>query len=225
MPAYGSTVHPCAGREHGGVLPHVGHMSGSPLRGQGTLFDQQVAQGLQRFTPARAGNTTTRNYSHCRRTVHPCAGREHVTKVSDTSQQYGSPLRGQGTLSKRRPTFVRHRFTPARAGNTLTVSAAITAGTVHPCAGREHASVKSPSCSSTGSPLRGQGTRWGTTPATPTEPVHPCAGREHQLLLGSSRAGSGSPLRGQGTHRKHQVAWSLTRFTPARAGNTLVRTN
>ena len=92
-------------------------------------------------------------------------------------------------------------------------------GSVHPCAGREHACVRSDVEGQSGSPLRGQGTplmcvvrhppprftpaRAGNTPGRKTPPecetVHPCAGREHAREVGPDGKWLGSPLRGQGT--------------------------
>ena len=115
--------------------------------------------------------------------------------------------------------------------------------TVHPCAGREHPSVNSRRQGYSGSPLRGQGTlgqpplfqlttrftpaRAGNTPPIGNgccaPPVHPCAGREHVCRCGIRSPWGGSPLRGQGTPQDHATSQEPSRFTPARAGNTVRR--
>ena len=153
---------------------------------------------------------------------------------------HGSPLRGQGTPLGSRAPYSFGRFTPARAGNTGASPRRPSPPPVHPCAGREHVSVSTPVPSSSGSPLRGQGTptarpyhrahqrftpaRAGNTFATnsssPSKPVHPCAGREHTMPGRTCRIWIGSPLRGQGTRGLRARRIALQRFTPARAGNT-----
>ena len=240
-----TTVHPCAGREHRGNGEQRGSPDGSPLRGQGTLAHRPVDRRHLRFTPARAGNTLAYPRRCRARPVHPCAGREHGTQYDLLTTRYGSPLRGQGTPPALGEAARLTRFTPARAGNTIAYIAATVRSSVHPCAGREHSFSRSGWICVVGSPLRGQGTqrlagkrrlrerftpaRAGNTPdallSTTIMAVHPCAGREH--LVEALRAGrlGGSPLRGQGTLRIRQARRSRLRFTPARAGNTLVRTN
>ena len=256
-----SSVHPCAGREH--VLPfYVGAgnrgsplrgqgtpsgatveatFAGSPLRGQGTRPRSYPPRPHRRFTPARAGNTRRIQVSGVNTAVHPCAGREHLLATIVGSRFIGSPLRGQGTPWPARRHSAIRRFTPARAGNTSMTTAGWTGTSVHPCAGREHWRRTVRLSSSSGSPLRGQGTRVrggraflrgrftparaGNTRRTAgsccSPPVHPCAGREHPSCQTPEVAAPGSPLRGQGTHPGAGRRIARDRFTPARAGNTL----
>ena len=92
-------VHPCAGREHfSDEQTSVGHY-GSPLRGQGTLRVGDFKRVNRRFTPARAGNTHDQADPRHTRSVHPCAGREHLAILGERPSVDGSPLRGQGTPS------------------------------------------------------------------------------------------------------------------------------
>ena len=197
-------------------------------------------EGARRFTPARAGNTPGRPRLRNPLAVHPCAGREHTARAAGKGEKTGSPLRGQGTRAVLRRRVVPARFTPARAGNTITFGARGYAVTVHPCAGREHWKRRRPTPRSSGSPLRGQGThpqperrrpagrftpaRAGNTgadsPGGGHRTVHPCAGREHPEWGGPVRVRGGSPLRGQGTRISGTPPPLVRRFTPARAGNT-----
>ena len=193
------SVHPCAGRERQRRLTMNPQLRGSPLRGQGTrdlVLQNPIAD---RFTPARAGNTSEQQKSPGERPVHPCAGREHWSPSPWNPTPIGSPLRGQGTPRNLAPGGLIPRFTPARAGNTISTRWKTTFSTVHPCAGREHRGVYPVVVNYDGSPLRGQGTRLdagrpldhrrftparaGNTVAASAHrwpgPVHPCAGREH----------------------------------------------
>ena len=119
LPYCPPSVHPCAGREHRDLIVSVFVDVGSPLRGQGTRPVRAGALYAARFTPARAGNTTRRFAPQRPPTVHPCAGREHLDLVSGVVEATGSPLRGQGTRELLPKELPLHRFTPARAGNTL----------------------------------------------------------------------------------------------------------
>ena len=152
--------------------------------------------------------------AHFRPAVHPCAGREHSGHVPACH----SPAPGRFTPARAGNTdsmtlnghcLPPHRFTPARAGNTLGALLAFfdRGRTVHPCAGREHTSSEKPHDRTT------------TT-------VHPCAGREHHAGNGIClRRQNGSPLARAG----NTVSWlglnlgRRGRFTPARAGNTRPR--
>ena len=134
-------VHPCAGREHHDPDGIACHLTGSPLRGQGTPWGQSAAGGVGRFTPARAGNTQEKPNDRTTTTVHPCAGREHQPVTALFTPANGSPLRGQGTRAGGPELGRRGRFTPARAGNTRPRGYSAVHDTVHPCAGREHMTV------------------------------------------------------------------------------------
>ena len=130
----------------------------SPLRGQGTLAPSSVPLRLCRFTPARAGNTSSLSDPRSPQSVHPCAGREHSPAMQGTDIYDGSPLRGQGTPRGMAFPMAPERFTPARAGNTMSVDPEPRKGSVHPCAGREHLYRVNVRMLDHGSPLRGQGT-------------------------------------------------------------------
>ena len=173
--------------------------NGSPLRGQGTPTGGTGAQNNPRFTPARAGNTTRLTSSTGRPAVHPCAGREHWLKFQTWLNETGSPLRGQGTPHSASCRRDRHRFTPARAGNTPIRTAAPHRLTVHPCAGREHGIARVSVHKTRGSPLRGQGTL--LIVFAPLAFARFTPARAGNTIHGAGRvaAGHGSPLRGQGT--------------------------
>ena len=153
-----SPVHPCAGREHLGIVGSANfYLRFTPARAGNTQLGLLLGF-VGSVHPARAGNTSQRLTIHASTTVHPCAGREHPRYVFDSFRWYGSPLRGQGTLE----TILRRarelRFTPARAGNTLVTCPSVPMVSVHPCAGREHRNNRRNTMNANGSPLRGQGT-------------------------------------------------------------------
>ena len=78
--------------------------------------------------------------------------------MRDDANPNGSPLRGQGTRGGAEDRILQRRFTPARAGNTVSPDLFAVLATVHPCAGREHSRWCSLLITTFGSPLRGQGT-------------------------------------------------------------------
>ena len=93
-------VHPRAGGEHRDM-------------------PQSVPRILERFIPARAGNTCRTSGALWRHSVHPRAGGEHTSSRRIPATVNGSSPRGRGTLSPEGQDLVDARFIPARAGNTL----------------------------------------------------------------------------------------------------------
>ena len=72
--------------------------TGSSPRGRGTPVVQHAVDGIIRFIPARAGNTSSRHRSATGKSVHPRAGGEHNGYQTPSKVAYGSSPRGRGTL-------------------------------------------------------------------------------------------------------------------------------
>ena len=134
-----SPVHPRAGGEHSYRRTGVIWSFGSSPRGRGT-----------RWAAAQKKESST---------VHPRAGGEHARRARAMSRAIGSSPRGRGTpraVVRPRP---RHRFIPARAGNTDCHDARSRHRPVHPRAGGEHTRRSAMSAGVDGSSPRGRGTR------------------------------------------------------------------
>ena len=197
-------------------------------------------RAVRRFIPARAGNTARALRRACSRPVHPRAGGEHAVSNFSASRIPGSSPRGRGTRAGPARRDARHRFIPARAGNTCGPSRRSGTPAVHPRAGGEHQWPEAGDSRWTGSSPRGRGTpqvtperclerrfipaRAGNTcprSATSTSgPVHPRAGGEHHAAADARILVSGSSPRGRGTQKRGRAFYARVRFIPARAGNT-----
>ena len=114
-----SAVHPRSRGEHAArVARKLGGGGSSPLA-RGTLKHLTRANTIERFIPARAGNTNRCSRASADPSVHPRSRGEHSMRSWWMSCSCG--------------------FIPARAGNTSTASAASNASTVHPRSRGEHA--------------------------------------------------------------------------------------
>ncbi len=143
----------------------------------------------------------------------------------------------------RQPGAVRpqeHRFSPAHAGNTWSLSVQPNEGTVQPRACGEHTTSADHMCGPAGSAPRMRGTRCGRrvdfrrrrfSPAhagnthfarsnTHFTAVQPRACGEHPSGAGSIRYDDGSAPRMRGTQLGERGALGDRRFIPAHAGNT-----
>ena len=175
-------VHPRAGGEHSHMATRNRRAGGSSPRGRGTLKCSLRRVRVERFIPARAGNTKPLPFKTFAATVHPRAGGEHLIASDPTSSQLGSSPRGRGTPYRSDWTATHDRFIPARAGNTHVWVNALRPLSVHPRAGGEHLSGRrGPIPGSTPSrfiPARAGNTHWSRTRRL-CGPVHPRAGGEH----------------------------------------------
>ena len=160
-----SAVHPRAGGEHVGALLRLRRIAGSSPRGRGTRQGDGARVALLRFIPARAGNTAAVRLYILSLSVHPRAGGEHQVQEYRKAAANGSSPRGRGTRGARRGARPRHRFIPARAGNTVAYVSSGDGPSVHPRAGGEHANRNSFHFPFHGSSPRGRG-----TPSRPAEP-------------------------------------------------------
>ena len=156
--------------------------------------------------------------------VHPRSRGEHISGHSRPSASAGSSPLARGTLPAGSAHPRRHRFIPARAGNTSSASTPATRRPVHPRSRGEHAYPSGVRGTFAGSSPLARGTRAarrlgmtrlrfiparaGNTHAarspSQTSPVHPRSRGEH--VAGEERRGL-------------QI-----RFIPARAGNTCTAT-
>ena len=193
-----------------------------------------------RFIPARAGNTTYATRLAALRPVHPRAGGEHHPYPRRRRARTGSSPRGRGTRVRASLRLRGPRFIPARAGNTALALAGAGSGPVHPRAGGEHRFGSVAGTCYGGSSPRGRGTRRRHAPAGGEDrfiparagntdswrilqrarSVHPRAGGEHGESAEAVLAEYGSSPRGRGTPRSASASNPLSRFIPARAGNT-----
>ena len=132
-------VHPRAGGEHVSISVRCVSACGSSPRGRGTREIAERLRALDRFIPARAGNTRSNAACSTTLSVHPRAGGEHGSLSGCPGSAVGSSPRGRGTRPQ---------------------SASIRSdATVHPRAGGEHPTSTSKRCWKTGSSPRGRGTR------------------------------------------------------------------
>ena len=215
-------------------------MCGSSPRGRGTRRTLSYPVDCARFIPARAGNTTPKGRRRSFTPVHPRAGGEHEDGASKRISQCGSSPRGRGTPDLSLSGIFPFRFIPARAGNTRSCRVSAPPGAVHPRAGGEHCWCVCVFLLFPGSSPRGRGTlrrrtatlaigrfipaRAGNTRRSPalayTLAVHPRAGGEHERKLREYSRIYGSSPRGRGTHGGRPGPSAVSRFIPARAGNT-----
>ena len=173
------------------------------------------------------------------RPVHPRAcGEQNFAIVVGLTTSGSSPrVRGTGAGVTDDP--VCGRFIPARAGNSASSFASLTASSVHPRACGEQLGPTLADNKSLGSSPRVRGTgryttgsrsicrfipaRAGNRMAKPSEttgsPVHPRACGEQTRFTGPSCHLIGSSPRVRGTASVPLVDDALNRFIPARAGN------
>ena len=213
---------------------------GSPPHGRGTPHRSTQSRRRTGLTPARAGNTFHRAFSHGGPPAHPRTGGEHGRPVPWRRAVAGSPPHGRGTPLAGLGAHPAHGLTPARAGNTGSQTDGACPNRAHPRTGGEHADTEAMEGPLTGSPPHGRGTLSGVfghplqprlTPAragntcccpaaTTACGAHPRTGgeqftwREHLGLL------RGSPPHGRGTRPQRRRQGHRSGLTPARAGNT-----
>ena len=139
-------------------------LRGSSPRGRGTHRRRHLRGGVDRFIPARAGNTHAAQSRASSSPVHPRAGGEHYDVRSICVALDGSSPRGRGTPAAFAGDDSCCRFIPARAGNTRTSRSRADPTPVHPRAGGEHAFQLGPKGVLGGSSPRGRGTQLAEAP-------------------------------------------------------------
>ena len=178
-------VRPRVGGEH--MRLRFLRLSGSSPRGRGTHSESDCAPEIDRFIPARAGNTRPDRPRSRRPTVHPRAGGEHSVVVHIRCSLCGSSPRGRGTHEAPLHQHGAFRFIPARAGNTAETPASGLPPSVHPRAGGEHVGhLGELDRLARFIPARA-GNTVVTSSASRLASVHPRAGGEHSPSGESSR--------------------------------------
>ncbi len=117
------SVHPRSCGEHDFVDYLRLQSAGSSPRVRGTPRRSRCRLPAGRFIPARAGNTAKNWATGWTPPVHPRACGEHLLSARMISMRIGSSPRVRGTQGERSVKRHLRRFIPARAGNTLLVSA------------------------------------------------------------------------------------------------------
>ena len=112
-------VHPRARGEHDNPVGDGKAITGSSPRARGTRSCVNKCSCLNRFIPARAGNTPPGAPLPCPTPVHPRARGEHTTTTAAIASHAGSSPRARGTLRDVGHQIEAGRFIPARAGNTV----------------------------------------------------------------------------------------------------------
>ena len=237
-----STVHPRSRGEH--VVPeskHVLFLGSSPLA-RGTRGVWVGGQPVQRFIPARAGNTSSGSAPTRRPTVHPRSRGEHYRRRANPLPATGSSPLARGTRHGRAQAPEVRRFIPARAGNTAAARARRCGPPVHPRSRGEHTREGTDLVEYTGSSPLARGTpargyrgiehdrfipaRAGNTGRSPSSrcrmTVHPRSRGEHGSLPSRPDTANGSSPLARGTPGSRCCRSARSRFIPARAGNTNV---
>ena len=127
-----SAVHPRVRGELGRDIAAFALHVGSSPRPRGTAPRPPVAQLLDRFIPASAGNWPC-SLPRCRtQRVHPRVRGELLRLTAQVVFERGSSPRPRGTGRARRCPFVPWRFIPASAGNCSAWDCSCVCRTVHP---------------------------------------------------------------------------------------------
>ena len=160
-PARARPVHPRSRGEHPSAGGHAPASSGSSPLARGTREYGCTRRIGNRFIPARAGNTPLRASNGDTSTVHPRSRGEHYPGVRGRKDQYGSSPLARGTLDDGNGMRLRHRFIPARAGNTPVRVGCLSLPSVHPRSRGEHALGGGETQAHLGSSPLARGTRAG----------------------------------------------------------------
>ena len=226
------------------VMGVVAVAGSSPLA-RGTHGRGRPRVHVRRFIPARAGNTRPGPSGPRCTTVHPRSRGEHVELAVEVALVAGSSPLARGTPQPASPPRIAYRFIPARAGNTPPAVRWTIRMTVHPRSRGEHARICSHHRSESGSSPLARGTRSRSARACSSDrfiparagntrscsrgrtwsSVHPRSRGEHLQEHRHYYASIGSSPLARGTPVVAEANAPLRRFIPARAGNTVWRSN
>ena len=193
-----------------------------------------------RFIPARARDTRYWPSLSAATPAHPRACGEHLMFGHERKRKNGSSPRVRGTHRDSVHSGWAERFIPARAGNTFKRRARPVRTPVHPRACWEHERRRRTNVPIAGSSPRVRGTlklragrarlrrfipaRAGNTCCEKFRSirtsVHPRACGEHAWRARRLTVAGGSSPRVRGTRHRVAGCQPLSRFIPARAGNT-----
>ena len=214
--------------------------AGSSPLARGTLLTLDDLVPIQRFIPARAGNTLPAPSRLRATTVHPRSRGEHTLPPNTSGVDRGSSPLARGTLLRGLLRGRGLRFIPARAGNTGRCGGMSCLNAVHPRSRGEHfSSGKTKSHLDGSSPLargtpagsarsrsggrfipaRAGNTSWSRSSSW-SRSVHPRSRGEHTNPSGTVNNWNGSSPLARGTLCRSVALRCLRRFIPARAGNT-----
>ena len=133
-------------------------MPGSPPPTRGTPYGGYKKQGLDRITPAYAGNTEILEVREFKTGDHPRLRGEHSKALRLIKGRQGSPPPTRGTHIIKRIRFKRTRITPAYAGNTALLQGRKSQVRDHPRLRGEHALIQAYDRGKEGSPPPTRGT-------------------------------------------------------------------
>ena len=238
--ARGGSVHPRSRGEHGWLIESAPAADGSSPLARGTRAPRPTGRARSRFIPARAGNTRRSTSWPTAPPVHPRSRGEHATSTALGRHVDGSSPLARGTRPARGRARHRHRFIPARAGNTGCTRTGAGSTTVHPRSRGEHRPRIRDERALDGSSPLARGTRdrrrpgrapgrfiparagntAPTSPAASSATVHPRSRGEHAWPAAWRRTSSGSSPLARGTPPGAAGDRDGRRFIPARAGNT-----
>ena len=153
------TVHPRSRGEHEGTRVGLRVKTGSSPLARGTLNDRSFSHPVERFIPARAGNTPCSRCRWLSAPVHPRSRGEHVSPNGANGLVPGSSPLARGTRRLVRRDLAIGRFIPARAGNTGSISTFGIVTTVHPRSRGEHRGGRAARLRQGGSSPLARGTR------------------------------------------------------------------
>ena len=162
-------VHPRSRGEHVAPISTYFPAAGSSPLARGTHRRGRDSRVLERFIPARAGNTARFRSSPFHSPVHPRSRGEHRLEGDVERNGIGSSPLARGTLLLLLGQALVERFIPARAGNTMPPALGWRSRTVHPRSRGEHFF----SCSARRSLNGSSPLARGTLPASLPALLHP----------------------------------------------------
>ena len=200
-------------------------MDGSSPPARGTRVDGDRGTALQRFIPARAGNTSLYTSSSISSAVHPRPRGEHTSRMKVLSSGTGSSPPARGTRRINRRVLAVQRFIPARAGNTGAGPGRSDSESVHPRPRGEHPAIQQNAHRYDGSSPPARGTPEARRSCRLNGRFIPArAGNTHPRACSPEH--SAVHPRPRGEHGIHCGRFQpYRRFIPARAGNTMRRAN
>ena len=234
------TVHP---RTRGDDVVQFGQSGtglGSPPHARGRLAARARADLEARFTPARAGTTTSSGEPSSGLPVHPRTRGDDSSRSALATPGLGSPPHARGRRSAFRRQGRCLRFTPARAGTTRPRACSSAEISVHPRTRGDDGNMSGAATSQAGSPPHARGgRRWPAAPQmsrrfTPARagttvrhglgsavpPVHPRTRGDDAPFASGNERSHGSPPHARGRPGLFARDGVRRRFTPARAGTT-----
>lgn len=216
--------------------PNIGQ--GSPPRGRGKAFSVLRRQFRFRITPAWAGKSAGERQRPPRPQDHPRVGREKAMQYSHSRIGVGAPPRGRGKVACANQTIQPDGITPAWAGKRGRCCPDRLRCWDHPRVGGEKSSIRVMVLLALGSPPRGRGKDWWSSPVCPGLGItpawagksacnsssngvpwdHPRMGGEKAKIQLRTAKRRGSPPHGRGKDVRQVGAVCGRGITPAQAG-------